>query len=261
MSGHSKWSKIKRKKGANDAKRGQIFTKLGKAITLAAKDGGGDINMNFNLRLAVDKAKAMNMPADNIKRAIEKGAGTGSDAVVYTKISYEAFGPDNTALIIDCSTDNSNRTVAEIKKIVESAGGKFADPGSVAWQFDEVGSIIVSPQLLQKSEKFGAEDFYTPLDIDEVEMAIMEIDGVEDIERSDANEEGSKMLSITTEKNNFAKVLEAVDKLAYRVESAELAKISKDQIAREKVNADKIDNFVESLEDHEDVDSVWINLE
>lgn len=259
MSGHSKWSKIKRKKGANDAKRGQIFTKFGKAITLAAKEGGGDPDMNFNLRLAIDKAKTMNMPADNIKRAVDKGAGSGSEAVIYSKVSYEAFGPDNTALIIDCNTDNTNRTVAEVKKIVESNGGKFAGPGSVSWQFEEIGSIVLSPKILQKSDKFGSDDFYIDVEIDDMEMGLIDIEGVDDIRRDRVDGMGS-FVHLSTSKLDFAKVLSEVDKLKYKVESAELAKISKDPVDRESVNEEKISSFIEKIEDHDDVDSVWVNI-
>lgn len=137
MSGHSKWSTIKRKKGANDAKRGRIFTQLARAITLAAREGGGDVDVNFGLRLAIDKARAQNMPKDNIERAIKRGTGEDKDAAALEKITYEGYAPNGIALIIETVTDNRNRAVAELRHVLTRSGGNLGEGGSVAWQFTQ----------------------------------------------------------------------------------------------------------------------------
>src|SRR6185369_1571621 len=136
MSGHSKWSTIKRKKGANDAKRGKIFTRLGREITLAAREGGGSIDANFRLRLAVDRAKQENMPKDNIERAVKRGTGELKDGAEIEEIVYEAYGPSGIAMIVSVMTDNRNRSLSEIKYVLNRHGGNMAEPGSVAWQFE-----------------------------------------------------------------------------------------------------------------------------
>jgi YebC/PmpR family DNA-binding regulatory protein len=138
MSGHSKWSTIKRKKGAADAKRGAVFTRLTREIVMAARDGGGDPNANFRLRLAVDKARSENMPKDNIERAIRRGTGEDKDAASFEEVTYEGYAPHGVALMIECVTDNRNRTVAELRHALTHAGGTMGELGSVAWQFDRV---------------------------------------------------------------------------------------------------------------------------
>lgn len=135
MSGHSKWATIKRKKGAADAKRGQVFTRLTREIVMAAREGGGDIDSNFRLRLAVDKARAQNMPKDNIDRAIKRGTGDNKDGVVYEEITYEGYGPNGVAMMISCVTENRNRTVADLRHALTRVGGNLGEAGSVAWQF------------------------------------------------------------------------------------------------------------------------------
>ena len=143
MSGHSKWSQIKRQKGANDAKRGAVFTKIGREIAIAAREGGGDPDANYRLRLAMDKARAANMPADNIKRAIEKAAG-GCAAEQYEEIIYEGYGPGGVAILVETATDNKNRTAADVRSIFTKAGGQLAGAGAVAWQFEPRGVIAVA---------------------------------------------------------------------------------------------------------------------
>ncbi len=263
MSGHSKWAKIKRQKGVKDAKRGNLFTKLAKNITLAAKEGGGDISMNFTLRLAVDKAKVANMPSDNIARAIDRGSGKGADAIVYHRISYEALGPAGTSLVIDCQTDNTNRTVADIKNIIETGGGKFASTGSVSWQFTEKGLIIIELTKIMPSGQFGKGEDRTTVDLDDATMEVMEIEGVEDINDItwDTGEEPKNALEIVTKKENFSSVLKAIEGLAYGVLSAELVKIPNEKVSVNDVDTEeKITKFVESIEEHDDVDSVWVNI-
>ena len=262
MSGHSKWSKIKRAKGVTDAKRGAIFTKLGKAITLAASEGGGDADMNFALRLAVDKAKAANMPSDNIERAIKKGTGELEGGRI-ERISYEAYGPAGAAFIIDCSTDNTNRTISEVRMLVEGKGGKFASAGSVAWLFDEKGVILVKPAKLKKAEKFGADDTYEPEDKDEIMMEIMEIEGVEDIiHNEDEDENGNKVdiLEIITEKSSFAQVDKEIKSKGIQIVNSELSKIAKEAREFTDTEIEKIDRLIEELEESDDVDSVWTNV-
>jgi YebC/PmpR family DNA-binding regulatory protein len=158
MSGHSKWSTIKHKKAANDAKKGATYTKLGRNITLAARDGGGDLETNFKLRLAVDLAKASNMPTENIERAIKRGTGELKDAAAIQEVTYEAYGPGAVPMLIDVATDNSNRSVTDIRKIITGHGGNMGSVGSVSWQFEEVGLIVIRPAVFKKSEHFGKAD-------------------------------------------------------------------------------------------------------
>lgn len=263
MSGHSKWATIKRKKGALDAKRGALFTKLAKAITLAASEGGGDMDMNFSLRLAVDKAKEANMPSDNIERSIKKGTGELEGGRI-ERISYEAYGPGGCAVIIDCSSDNTNRTISDVRNIVEESGGKFASAGSVSWQFDEVGSVLVKPAKLKKSEKYGVPDSYEDADKDEVMMELMNIDGVQDIIESEELDDSNKkiiFLEVITHKSDFASVDKEIKSKGIEIVNSELQKIAKDKVKFDQENLDKINSFVETLEDNDDVDSVWTNVE
>lgn len=258
MSGHSKWSKIKRQKGVKDQQRGAVFTKIGKNITLAAKEGGGDPDMNFSLRLAIDKAKEANMPANNIERAIKKGTGEGGGTTIQ-RITYEAFGINGVSIVIDCQTDNTNRSVAEVKRIVESNGGKFASVGSIIWKFDEKGLIILAPSKRQKSEKFGKEDTFIPVDMEELQMEIMEIDGVLDMKEEDAldGDDEIKALEIITTKNEFAAIVKEIQQLGYKIISADLAKLPKEVMSISEEAETKNNNLIELLEDHDDVDSVW----
>src|SRR5689334_9537670 len=145
MSGHSKWATIKRKKGAADARRGQLFTKLTREITVSAREGGGDPESNFRLRLAVQRARAENMPLDNIQRAIQRGAGGGEGGANFEEITYEAYGPHGVAVLVQALTDNRNRAVAEIRSIFTKGGGNLGEAGSVAWMFDPRGLILVEP--------------------------------------------------------------------------------------------------------------------
>jgi YebC/PmpR family DNA-binding regulatory protein len=262
MSGHSKWAKIKRQKGAKDAKRGALFTKIAKNITLAAAEGGGDIDTNFSLRLAVEKAKAANMPSDNIARAIKRGTGEGQKLTIQ-RISYEASLPGNVAILIDCQTDNTNRTVAEVRKLVENAGGKFVPAGSVSWQFQEKGLIVVAPAKLKKAEKYGKEDTYDAVDPEEAQLELLEIAGINDIGSFEQEDDEAKtmLLQLYTGRSEFAKVLREVEKLDYKVESAELVKEANDKIPGEISVQQSVQRLVDELEDHDDVDAVWTNLE
>src|SRR6185295_2727040 len=164
MSGHSKWSTIKRKKGALDAKRGKIFTRLGREITVAAREGGGNVDANNRLRLAIERAKASNMPKDNIERAIARGAGGGDDGIVMEEITYEGYGPHGLAILIDVLTDNKNRSLSNIRQAFNRANGNMAEAGAVAWNFDRKGYIEVQAEGVDPDELFmvaadaGADD-------------------------------------------------------------------------------------------------------
>jgi YebC/PmpR family DNA-binding regulatory protein len=166
MSGHSKWSTIKHKKGAADAKRGKLFTQLGRAITMTAREGGGDPDVNFNLRLAIDKARASNMPKDNIERAIKKGTGEDKDAAVLEKLVYEGYAPNGIALVIETVTDNRNRTVAELRHVLTRSGGSLGENGSVMWQFTQKAYFAFPSAGQDEDEIFelaleaGADDVF-----------------------------------------------------------------------------------------------------
>jgi len=224
-------------------------------------EGGGDMDTNFALRIAVDKAKAVNMPSDNIDRSIKKGIG-GDDKSVFQKISYEAIVA-GVAVLIDCQTDNTNRTVSEVKKILEMSGAKLASPGSINWQFSEKGLIVIRPEKLKKSEKFGGKDTYTALSKEDVEMALLDIEGIEDIEEDEYEdeEEGKfSVLLVTTSKNDFAKALKEIEKLEFRIVSFELIRKANDHIAVDDSTSEKLEKLVTNLEDHDDVDAVWTNI-
>src|ERR671930_672135 len=201
MSGHSKWSQIKRQKGANDAKRGALFTKISREITVAARQGGTDPDANFRLRLAVDKARRppINMPADNIKRAIERAAGSG-EGEQYEEIVYEGYGPGGVAVLVEAATDNRNRTAADVRSVFSKAGGQLAGSGAVAWQFEPRGLITV------------ARD-----GVDADEVALMAIDaGAEDVDTSD-----DEVVEVYTTPAGLETVRRALDAAGVTVDSAE----------------------------------------
>src|SRR5947207_9170489 len=158
MAGHSKWAQIKRKKGAADAKRGQLFTKLARAITVAARDGGGDPEGNAALANAVEKAKALRMPKENIERAIARGTGAGADAAAIESVTYEGYGPGGVAILIECLTDNRNRTAAEIRHVFSRADASLGEPGSVSWMFEKRGVVLVDAERYSEDDLIGAID-------------------------------------------------------------------------------------------------------
>jgi YebC/PmpR family DNA-binding regulatory protein len=238
MSGHSKWSTIKRQKGIADNKRGQLFTKLAREITVAARSGVPDIDANFRLRIAVEKARKENMPKDNIDRAVEraKGAAGGEN---YDEISYEGFGPGGIAFIIQAMTDNRNRTVGEVRAAMTRGGGNLGADGSVGWMFDSVGLIVVNP---------GKHD--------EDELALMAIDaGATEFEAD------SESFVVYTEPQDLHKVQEQLSAAGLEIESAELSMKPKDPIVPEPDLAIKVIRLVERLEDLDDVQTVYTNLE
>ncbi|TMB52475.1 MAG: YebC/PmpR family DNA-binding transcriptional regulator [Chloroflexi bacterium] len=238
MSGHSKWSQIKRQKGANDAKRGALFTKLTREIITAARQGGSDPDANYRLRIAVDKARDNSMPQENIKRAIERATGSGADAEQYEEITYEGFGPSNVAVIVSAMTDNRNRTASEIRSIFNKLGGSLTP---VAWQFEQKGVISI------------------PLngrDPDEVTLAAIDA-GAADV----GSPEGGSLI-VTTEPGQLERVRSALAAAGYPAESAEVSMEPTTwvEIADEKI-ARQVLTFVERLEDLDDVQNVYANFD
>ena len=240
MSGHSKWSTIKRAKGAADAKRAAIFTKLARAITVAAKEKGGDPTTNFSLRLAMEKAKAANMPKDNIDRAIKRGTGELQGEAI-EELIYEGFGPGNAALIIKCLTDNKNRTAQTIKHLLTKHGGSLGGPNSVMWQFEQKGVIRIA------TEKLSGKN------LDELELKIIDL-GAQDIERLPDS------WIIYTKIEDLQKVNKGIEDLGLEVEYADLEYVPKEKIDLEPVLKEKNHKLFEALDEDEDVDDYYTNL-
>jgi YebC/PmpR family DNA-binding regulatory protein len=238
MSGHNKWSTIKHKKGAADAKRGKIFTKIMREITAAAKSGGGDTTANPRLRTAVQAARAANMPSDNVDRAIARGTGE-TEGVTYEEVTYEGYGAQGVALLATCLTDNKNRTAAEVRTIFSKSGGAMAGAGSVAWIFEKKGLIVVD-------QKNAAED------------ALMEIvlsAGAEDLAQA-----GDKF-EITTSPQDFENVKAALEKAKIAMESAQVTMIPKNQVTVSADAARSILKLIDALEDHDDIQNVYANCD
>ena len=238
MSGHSKWATIKHKKGAADAKRGQIFTKLIKEISIAARLGGGEATSNPRLRTAILKARTANMPKDNIDRAIKKGLGE-LDGVNYTEITYEAYGPGGVAILVDVMTDNKNRTAADIRYILSKGGGNLGEAGSVAYLFKRKGIIgfdsskYTEDQILEVALEAGAEDVSTQ----------------------------GGTIEVTTDPDEFEKVLTALEKAGITHSSAEITKVADSYITLDHEKTGKVIRLIENLDDNEDVQSVSSNID
>jgi YebC/PmpR family DNA-binding regulatory protein len=238
LSGHSKWSTIKRKKAATDAKRGQIFTKLGKELAIAAREGGPDSDTNIRLRLVIDKAKAANMPKDNIERAIRRGAGLEKGAIL-DEITYEGYGPHGVALLIQVVTDNRNRSVAEIRRWFNKLGGSLGEAGSVAWQFEQKGYLTMMP-----------DDH----DVDEIFDVAVEW-GADDVVF------GDDLIEIFTEPDDFQTVRQALEGRGLRLESAELTMMPKTTVALTEKQTLQNMGLISTLEDLDDVQQVYSNLD
>jgi len=238
VSGHNKWASIKHKKAAVDSKRGKLFSKLSKELTVAAKAGGGDPSGNARLRVAINKAKSVNMPADNIERAIKKGTGE-LPGVTYEEIAYEGYGPRGVAIIVEALTDNKNRTSAEIRNIFSKKGGNMAGTGSVAWLFNKKGFIIVNTD---KSEEENL-------------MSIVIEAGAEDMETVESAYE------ITTPVADFENVKSAIEKAGIEIESSELTMIPASTVKLEGADARSVLGLVELLEDNDDVQNVYANFD
>jgi YebC/PmpR family DNA-binding regulatory protein len=239
MAGHSKWANIKRRKGAQDAKRGKAFTKLIKEITVAARLGGGDPEANPRLRSAIAAAKAENMPKDNIERAIKKGTGE-LEGETYEEITYEGYGPGGVAVLVDCMTDNRNRTVADVRHFFSKSGGNLGENGCVAWMFDKKGSILV--------EKNGVSE--------ERLMDLALEAGAEDVVEQDSE------FQIITAPEDFDTVREELEKAELPMVEAAVTMIPKNtvEVGEEKIARQMI-KLLENLEDHEDVQGVHANFD
>ncbi|MBI9099999.1 MAG: YebC/PmpR family DNA-binding transcriptional regulator [Spirochaetaceae bacterium] len=237
MSGHSKWATIKHKKGALDAKRGKLFTKIIRELTIAARQGGGDPEMNPRLRTVILKAKAANMPKDNMEKAIKKGTGD-LEGVDYTELQYEAYAPGGVGLIIDTLTDNKNRTAANIKSLLTKGGGQLAAQGAVSYQFNRKGLIT-----------YNADE----VDFDKLFEAALEA-GAEDVS------EESKIIEVTTEPSDFANVLESLQGAGFEQIEAELSMVPDTTVELEHEKITKVLHLIDKIEDDDDVQSVASNL-
>ncbi len=238
MSGHSKWASIKHKKAATDAKRGKLFTKLIKEITVAARAGGGDPDSNARLRTAIAAAKAGNMPADNIERAIKKGTGE-LPGVSYEEITYEGYGPGGVAIIVETMTDNKKRTVAEIRNIISKLGGNLGETGCVSWMFSKVGLILIpadgtdEDKLMEASLEAGADDI----------------------------KQDGDFFEVYTGTSNLFDVREKLLEAGFNIESAEITAVPQSTVSVAGKDAQKLLKLLSALEDHDDVQKVYSNMD
>ena len=238
MSGHSKWATIKRKKGAADAKRGQVFTRITREIVMAAREGGGDPGANFRLRLALDKAKAQNMPKENIERAIKRGTGESKDGVSFDQVMYEGYAPNGVALMIECYTENRNRTVAEVRHLLSRSGGSMGEAGSVGWQFQRAAYFSLQ----------GTEADYEKI----FEAAAMA--GAEDVAFDDG------FIEIKGPSENFKLISDALDGINVKPEEAELRMLPTNEMELNTADTLQVLRTIESVEELEDVQNVYHNL-
>jgi YebC/PmpR family DNA-binding regulatory protein len=240
MSGHSKWSSIKHKKGAADAKRGKLFSKLSRAIIVAAREGGGDPAANLALQNAVEKARSYSMPKDNIERAIAKGSGAGSEGAGFETVVYEGYGPEGVAVLVEALTDNRNRTASEVRHLFSKHGGNLGASGAVAWQFERRGLVLVAAE--------GA---------DEEELLLAAADAGAD----DVSLDGSTF-EVSSAPESLSSVREALEAAGFRAESAELAMVPRTTVAIEdESTARKVLRLVEGLEEADDVQDVYANFD
>jgi YebC/PmpR family DNA-binding regulatory protein len=240
VSGHSKWSTIKHKKGAADAKRGQLFTKLSKAIIVAAKEGGPDPANNLALQNAIEKARSYSMPKDNIDRAIARGAGTDADGAAYETVVYEGYGPDGVAVLVEALTDNRNRTAADVRHLFAKHGGNLGTTGAVAWLFERRGVVLVDAD--------GADE-------DELTLAAAE-GGADDVEA-----DGS-VFQVFSAPESLSAVREAIEATGIEVRSAELTMIPKTTVEiADEASAKKLIRLIEALEENDDVQDVSANFD
>jgi len=239
MSGHSKWSTIKRQKGANDAKRGALFTKVAREIMVAARAGGGDPEANYRLRLAMDKARAVNMPMDNIKRAIERAAGSG-EGEQFEEIVYEGYGPGGVAILVEAATDNRNRTASDVRSMFTKAGGQLAGSGAVAWQFEPRGLISVPT---------------SGRDADELTLKAIDA-GASDVDTSDP-----ETIEVFTDPGDLERVRKALDAGNIPVEHAEQTMVAKTTVELDAHRARQNLRLIELLEELDDVQRVTANFD
>ena len=239
MSGHSKWASIKHKKAATDAKRGQLFTKLARAIAIAAREGGGDPESNFTLAAAIEKAKSYSMPKDNIQRAIDRGTGEGGGDEQIERVVYEGYGPGGAALLVDALTDNRNRTGAEVRNAFDKSGGSLGEPGSVAWQFEKKGVVLVD------GDRYSEDDLMPAIDA-----------GADDVVLDD------DVLKVTTEPTALTAVRAALEGAGIEVQSADLAMEPNAVVEIDaETEARALVRLMEALDDHDDVEAVHANFD
>ncbi len=238
MSGHSKWSKIKRKKGAKDNARSKIFSRLVKEITVAAREGGGDPEGNARLRTAIESAKAENLPVNNVEKAIKRGTGEIS-GVVYEEVTFEGYGPGGVAIMVQATTDNRRRTVPEMRKIFDKGGGNLGDQGSVAWMFKQAGLFVVDASTI---------------DEDELMMTALEA-GAEDVTAAEG------MYEVLSAPNDFHAVAQALDAAGVQIVSRELAMLPQNMMSLEGKVAERCIKLMEEFDDHDDVQNVWTNAD
>ena len=238
MSGHSKWSTIKRKKGVLDQKRGKLFSSIGREITISARLFGGDIEVNARLRQAVKKAKSINMPSANIDKAIKKGTGN-LDNVTYEEASYEGYGPNGIAVFIETITDNKNRTVGEIRHVLSKAGGSLGQSGSVAWNFDRMGIILIEEAIIEEDQIFNVS--------------------IENDAKDFKLEDGYYKLFF--DHNVLYQKIELIEKIPIEVDSSFIAFVPKDFIKVSEEEGVKVEKLIDALDDLEDVQNVYSNYE
>ena len=239
MSGHSKWASIKHKKAATDAKRGQLFMKLARAITVAAREGGGDPDSNFTLAAAVEKAKSFSMPKDNIQRAIDRGSGAAGGDEQIERVVYEGYGAGGAAILVETLTDNRNRTGSEVRNAFDKHNGSLGEPGSVAWQFEKKGVVLVD------ADRYGEEEMLGAIDAGADDVAV---DG--------------DLLKVTTEPSSLSAVRRALEDSGVEIESAGLVMEPKSVVEVEaEPDVRALVKLMETLDDHDDVDAVHANFE
>jgi YebC/PmpR family DNA-binding regulatory protein len=240
VSGHSKWSTIKHKKGAADARRGKLFSKLSRAIMVAAKEGGSDAGSNLALQNAIEKARSYSMPKDNIERAIAKGAGEGTDGSTFETVVYEGYGPEGVAVIVEALTDNRNRTASEVRHLFTKHGGNLGTTGAVAWQFERRGIVLVPSDGVDEEALF---------------LAVADA-GADDVEL-----DGS-VFQVASTPEQLQAVRQAVEEAGFSVDSAELSMVPKVTVAiDDDSTAKKVVRLVEALEDNDDVQDVYANFD
>jgi YebC/PmpR family DNA-binding regulatory protein len=238
VSGHSKWASIKHKKAVVDARRGKLFTKLARAITVAAKEGGGDPDGNPALQLAIQKARDASMPKDNIERAIAKGTGAGADADALQTVLYEGYGPGGVALLIEAVTDNRNRTGADVRHALSKHGGSLGEPGSVAYNFDKCGVVVID------AERYSEDDLMVAIEAGAQDVSV---DG--------------DVFEIITDPSDLTAVRSALEEAGIELQNAEVTQRPKLRVALDEDAAAKLLRLIDALEDYDDVDEVYANFD
>ena len=238
MSGHSKWASIKHKKAATDARRGQLFTKLARAISVAAREGGGDPDSNFTLSAAIQKARDYSMPKDSIQRAIDRGIGAGADGETIERVLYEGYGPSGVAVLVEALTDNRNRTSADVRHTFDKNSGSLGEPGSVAWVFEKRGVVMVD------ADRYTEDNLIPAIDA-----------GAEDVAR-----EGDS-LKVVSAAEDLAAVRRALEAAGVDIESAQLTMEPKNVVEVGETDARAVMRLMEALDDHDDVEAVHANFD